>query len=87
MYKVQLEQISSLHENVRTKTTIGIVQRLPTVGERFTLVARSLENSGDFRIINTSEVQEVFQHSEDFISFRTENSVYHLTLIEGDEDV
>jgi hypothetical protein len=67
---------------VRTDTVIGITHDMPTIGNRFEMVSKSLDPTLLFRKVTTSRVVEVMTDG----SFRTETgSVYHVHRIREEE--
>jgi hypothetical protein len=74
-----LTKIFSTHNNLRTPTVSGVYDDLPSAGERFTLVGKSLSAEEGFRLVTTSPVEQTWKVSmggRDVVCFKTENSVY-----------
>jgi len=87
MKYVTLKKIESMHENLRTDEVVGMTPNMPTVGNAFFMYADPLDPEAkvdgvpvNARYIHTSIVQEVTEHKNGEISFKTANSVYSLTV-------
>ena len=83
MHIVKLTQISSSHNNVRTKSTIGVCCELPRKHSRFLIMAKPIEPDQDFRIIDTSPVIKCkrLRIDQNIFNFTTQNSKYRLVII------
>lgn len=82
MYKVTLEKIESTHENVRTKETTGLIQKLPEIGETLELVSNSLDFEGGLRLIYTTPIKGVTPIRNNSMVIKTQNSTYAIKDIE-----
>lgn len=87
MKYVILKKIESMHKNLRTDEITGMTLNMPTVGNTFFMYADPLDTdakvngvSVNTRYIHTSIVQEVIEHKNGEISFKTANSVYTLNI-------
>lgn len=81
MYKVKLVKLTLNHNNLRTTEVEGHCENLPELGKSFIMDAPPLE-SGDIRIIATSEVMLRWKSSPNIIHFNTMNSQYCLYIIQ-----
>ena len=80
-YRVRLNKIISTHENLRTSEVEGESLALPTIGEGFILIGKSLTEGANARLVVTSEIKEVEQDGIDYV-FKTLNSTYRLEILE-----
>ena len=78
---VELTQISSSHNNVRTKKIVGECMSLPTEGKTFLMFASPLDVDRDVRILHTSELKSV-REEDNIYYFKTQNSEYKLEILE-----
>lgn len=78
--KCTLERVTN-GAALRTPSITGECEYLPEPGQYFTMTAPPLE-SGDLRVVTTSEVQEVEKTARGVMVFKTENSTYQLTVTE-----
>jgi hypothetical protein len=78
--KAKLTQIETNHSRLRTKVIDGDSVDIPRVGTSFVIIGPALE-SGDFRIVTTSEVKEVKEVSETLFQFKTLNSLYEVEIL------
>lgn len=84
LISVTLKRIESTHQNLRTDEVKGIAHNAPNINDRFFMYAEALEE-GDVRHVMTSPVRDIWTNGEEII-FKTENSVYSLT-VHGAADV
>lgn len=80
----RLERLDSTHQNMRTPTMIGTVPFAPECGFRFRIMGDPIDTDLDIRIITTSVVQSILIDSDAGITFKTLNSTYRLTKVEGE---
>jgi hypothetical protein len=86
LYHVTLKKIESNHNNLRTNEITGVCHKLPEVGGNFILLSTEVLTPGtNMRRVTTSEITEV-RFVENDIVFKTQNSLYSLTIIEGIDD-
>lgn len=76
---VKITQLSSNHNRVRTKETVGKAVRLPIEGKHFTLFAKPIDKSQDVRMLSTSRIKSV-QEEDGIYYFETQNSKYKLEV-------
>jgi len=79
---VELTQISSRHNNVRTKKIVGECSRLPVEGRTFLMSAEPIDKSKDVRILHTTRLKSVRKEDNTYY-FETQNSVYELEVKSG----
>lgn len=76
---------------LRTPTVLCGFAHRPKVGQQFVVFAKSLSDEGDFRLVATSPVTEIVKISEEedgpTITFRTQNSMYELLIVDLDLDM
>jgi len=87
MKYIKLKKIESMHGNLRTDEVTGMTPNMPTVGNAFFMYADPLDAGAEVdgipvvaRYIHTSIVQEVTEHKDGEISFKTANSIYTLNV-------
>lgn len=85
MVHAKLEQLTSSHDNIRTKETEGLCL-FPPPSEGFMLLARPLSAEFACRAIMTSSIIAVVSASESEVVFRTRNSLYRLTRLPETEE-
>jgi hypothetical protein len=78
-----LSRLSSTNNNLRTSSVEGSFWHLPVEGSAFQMYAEPLDADKDFREVTTSRVKEVSRVKEGELTFKTENSTYHLTYKNG----
>ena len=82
-----LTKVFSVHANLRTTSVTGDFENLPTVGERFNLIGQSLTEGDFMRLVTTSPVVMVWKiPGTPVVCFKTENSVYGLSVTEVTDD-
>jgi hypothetical protein len=81
-----LSRVSSTNNNLRTSSVEGSFWRLPAEGSAFQMYAEALDPGMDFREVTTSKVKEVTRLKDGELTFKTENSTYHLTYKNGTVD-
>ena len=79
MYEVKLTQLSSSHNNVRTKEIVGKCYNLPKVGNAFFMVAAPLDKRAAVRYFHSSRIEKVTGKYPKF-RFKTLNSLYKLEV-------
>jgi len=84
--KVSLKKLSSAHKNLRTDVVVGETSLLPRLGQPFQMFSEPLSKKADIRIISTSPVRFLHEDLAGYICFETDNSVYSLTLLEGEDE-
>jgi len=85
MYTGILTKVKSTHSNLRTPTVNGWFEELPKEGLGFVIASEPLE-SGNVRIVSTSEVKNIKLIKEDILEFETLNSCYNLQFKKTDEE-
>lgn len=78
---VELTQISSSHNRVRTKKIIGECASLPVEGQTFLMFADPLDTSKSVRMLHTSKLKSVRKEDSTYY-FETQNSEYKLKVTE-----
>ena len=82
MLAVKLTRLKSNHKNLRTDDIVGKCTHIPEVGEFFMIFAPPLV-SGNFRVVNTSEIQTcTYDETARAFNFTTRNSEYLLTVLD-----
>lgn len=84
LYYCELEKVTSVHQNVRTKTMLGATYKLPELNRPFIIYGESLTPGAAFRRIYTTPVISV-KHLLDCIEFTTRNSTYRLRGINDND--
>ena len=79
LHNVKLTQLSSSHNNVRTKEILGHCSGVPRKGKRFVMSAPPLDKSKDIRVLTTTELKSV-RKDGDIYYFKTQNSAYKLEV-------
>jgi hypothetical protein len=79
--KVKLTKLESNHKNLRTESIVGEAALIPTAGLCFRVVGKSLTAGLTHRLVTTSEVQSVYEHSNNKYIFHTLNSKYELEVL------
>lgn len=68
--------------NIRTNTVEGECDSAPTVGKSFVMIGESLTSPEiGFRMVSTSEIQEILPRTDGIVLIKTLNSVYELEYI------
>lgn len=81
-FTVELTRIESNHNNLRDDVIVGQTFKLPTVGERFSMVGEPRDPEASGRVIWTTTVRDVIDDGIGGCTFKTTNSVYHLKVTE-----
>jgi len=79
---VELTQISSEHNNVRTKKIVGECASLPIEGKTFLMFSEPLDPSKNIRMLHTSKIKSVRKEGNIYY-FETQNSKYKLEVKSG----
>lgn len=79
---VKITQLSSSHNNVRTRKIVGKTAKLPTEGKHFTMFAKPLDRTQDVRMLSTSRIKSVREENGAYY-FETQNSEYKLEVLQG----
>jgi len=79
---VKLTQISSKHNNVRTKNIVGECSHLPVEGRTFFMSATPIDKSKSVRILHTTVLKSVRKEDNTYY-FKTQNSEYKLEVKSG----
>lgn len=83
MYKVQFKKLKANHEKLRSESVIGFCENLPKVGDQFIMFSHPLENpKSDFRVVNTSVVNDLLQNNKHFTLTTESKSIYSVEIIE-----
>lgn len=80
---MKLFKISSIHNNVRTSTIIGVTRDLPEIGKDFLMTGPGLEFGT--RVLRTTPIMSVTRLDDTFL-FRTRNSIYALLVVDEFDD-
>lgn len=82
---LRLTRISSNHNRLRTNEVVGWGEKIPEVGEPFTMTAPPLDPEAGFRYVTTSPVKSVAPIKNDDAVvgylFNTENSTYQVDIL------
>ena len=79
---VELTQISSNHNRVRTKKIIGECTSLPMEGRTFLMYSEPLDPSKNLRMLHTTKLKSV-RKEDSIYHFETQNSKYKLEVKSG----
>jgi hypothetical protein len=83
-----LTKIFSTHSNLRTTAICGRFDKLPSAGSTFEIIGAPISEKASFRLVYTTPIEQTWNvdmNGKQVICFKTENSVYGLS-VEGQDD-
>lgn len=64
------------NQHTRTTHVVGVASGWPRLGYPFSMTSSPLDPTQDFRQIDTTPIQEIFEDTGELVRFRTANTEY-----------